>query len=1126
LELSLTTDRSDRTTRIAELEAEVRRLEASLAAERARASAPADAEAKFHAIADSIDQMIWSTHARRLSTIISTAAGTNIPACRRARPTARNGTACSIPRTRSAPGRSGGTAWRPASPIRSNTGCGIDPANIAGCSAAPSRCGYGAGEIVRWYGTCTDITRPQDRFTGTYRLDSFGEVAAKAQRGGAPLVLRDNIAEIGEDEAATFLSIGIRATICLPLVKGGRLAAMMAVHSARPRDWTAAEVALIGEVTERCWAHVERVGAEAVLREASEREGREAAERATILGQLAEGVIVADAAGRITFVNECAEALHGVKLLGVGPGDYSETYHLFTTQGEPYPTHELPLARAIEHGETVHGACWRIRRPDGSEVIAVGSARPIVDEEGKRCGAVLTVRDDTARQHSDQALRESEERFRTLADFMPALCWWADASGYIYWYNRQWYEYTGTRPADMEGWGWQSVHDPDTLQDVMERWTRSIETGAPFEMTFPLKGADGSFRPFLTRIVPLRDSAGRVVRWFGTNVDVKAEKELEERLREESRTLETLNRTGASLAAQLDVETLVKMVTDAGVELTGAQFGAFFHNVTNEAGESYMLYTLSGAEPSQFDFGMPRATAIFHPTFAGEGVIRSDDITADKRYGLSGPHFGMPKGHLPVRSYLAVSVVGRSGEVIGGLFFGHGEPGRFTERHEHLMVGIAAQAAVAMDNARLFQSAQRELLHRERAERALRALNETLEQRVIAEVERRGRAEEALRQAQKMETLGQLTGGVAHDFNNLLQIVSGNLEILQRGLPEDAGRLRRAAENASRGAERAAILTQRLLAFSRRQPLAPKPVEANRLVAGMLELLHRSLGETIAVETSLASDLWPVEADSHQLENAILNLAVNARDAMDGGGTLIIETSNERLDNALEAPGGDLPAGDYVAIRVKDSGCGMDADTVARAFEPFFTTKEVGKGTGLGLSMVYGFAKQSGGDLQIDSELGRGTTVTMLLPRRLDNGVESETEVAEEAPERAQDEVILVCEDDHDVRAYTVEVLGELGYQVLEAQDGAAALALLEDGSQRVDLLFTDVVLPGGMTGAGLARAAQAVRPGLKLLYTTGYARDAIVHEGRLDTGVELITKPFSYSNLAAKVRDVLDARS
>jgi signal transduction histidine kinase len=481
---------------------------------------------------------------------------------------------------------------------------------------------------------------------------------------------------------------------------------------------------------------------------------------------------------------------------------------------------------------------------------------------------------------------------------------------------------------------------------------------------------------------------------------------------------------------------------------------------------------------------------------------------------------------LPVRSYLAVSVVGRSGEVIGGLFFGHGEPGRFTERHEHLMVGIAAQAAVAMDNARLFQSAQRELLHRERAERALRALNETLEQRVIAEVERRGRAEEALRQAQKMETLGQLTGGVAHDFNNLLQIVSGNLEILQRGLPEDAGRLRRAAENASRGAERAAILTQRLLAFSRRQPLAPKPVEANRLVAGMLELLHRSLGETIAVETSLASDLWPVEADSHQLENAILNLAVNARDAMDGGGTLIIETSNERLDNALEAPGGDVPAGDYVAIRVKDSGCGMDADTVARAFEPFFTTKEVGKGTGLGLSMVYGFAKQSGGDLQIDSEPGRGTTVTMLLPRRLDGGVQSETEVAEEAPERAQDEVILVCEDDHDVRAYTVEVLGELGYQVLEAQDGAAALALLEDGSQRVDLLFTDVVLPGGMTGAGLARAAQAVRPGLKLLYTTGYARDAIVHEGRLDTGVELITKPFSYSNLAAKVRDVLDARS
>jgi signal transduction histidine kinase len=536
-----------------------------------------------------------------------------------------------------------------------------------------------------------------------------------------------------------------------------------------------------------------------------------------------------------------------------------------------------------------------------------------------------------------------------------------------------------------------------------------------------------------------------------------------------------------------------------------------------------MLFTLSGAHASQFDFGMPRATAVFHPTFAGECVIRSDDITQDPRYGLSGPHFGMPEGHLPVRSYLAVPVVGRTGEVIGGLFFGHEEPGRFGDRHEQLMIGIAAQAAVAMDNARLFQAAQRELVQREEAEQALRVLNETLEQRVAAEVERRARAEEALRQAQKMETLGQLTGGVAHDFNNLLQIVSGNLEILQRGLPEAEGRLRRAAENAARGAERAAVLTQRLLAFSRRQPLAPKPIDANRLVGGMLELLHRSLGETIVVETALTPALWAVEADPHQLENAILNLAVNARDAMDGGGRLVIETGNAVLDGGAQGPGRDAPPGEYVAIRIKDSGCGMDEDTVARALEPFFTTKEVGKGTGLGLSMAYGFARQSGGDLHIESAPGRGTTVTLLLPRLLGSRPAADAQAGQVAPQRARDETILVCEDDADVRSYTVEVLGELGYKVLEAADGAAALALLEDRERRVDLLFTDVVLPGGMTGAQLATAAQALRPGLKLLYTTGYARDAIVHEGRLDAGVELITKPFSYGALAARVRQVLE---
>jgi signal transduction histidine kinase len=522
---------------------------------------------------------------------------------------------------------------------------------------------------------------------------------------------------------------------------------------------------------------------------------------------------------------------------------------------------------------------------------------------------------------------------------------------------------------------------------------------------------------------------------------------------------------------------------------------------------------------------MPRATAVFHPTFAGEGPIRSDDIMADPRYGKSEPHFGMPEGHLPVRSYLAVPVISRSGEVLGGLFFGHPEIGRFTERHERLMLGVAGQAAVSIDNARLYQAAQQEVAERMRAEAQLRELNETLEQRVAAEIARRSEAEEALRQAQKMETLGQLTGGVAHDFNNLLQIVTGNLEILERSLPEGSARLRRSAENAMKGAARASVLTQRLLAFSRRQPLDPKPVSLNKLVAGMSELLHRTLGETIEVETVLASGLWNVEADPNQLENALLNLAVNARDAMPDGGKLTIETANTHLDRGYVALNSEVSPGQYVVVCVSDTGSGMDQQTLERVFEPFFTTKDVGKGTGLGLSMVYGFVKQSGGHVKIYSEPGEGTTVKIYLPRLRGALEEKEEETPALIPEGSQAETILVCEDDDDVRAYSVEVLRELGYRVLEAHDGPSALRLLERQDGQVDLLFTDVVLPGGMMGNVLAEKARVVRPGLKVLFTTGYARNAIVHHGRLDPGVELITKPFAYAELAARIRDLLDAR-
>ncbi|SEI51384.1 PAS domain-containing protein [Frateuria terrea] len=389
----------------------------------------------------------------------------------------------------------------------------------------------------------------------------------------------------------------------------------------------------------------------------------------------------------------------------------------------------------------------------------------------------------------------------------------------------------------------------------------------------------------------------------------------------------------------------------------------------------------------------------------------------------------------------------------------------------------------------------------------------------------RRQTEDALRQSQKMEAVGQLTGGIAHDFNNLLTVISGNIDItlsrLERADQADP-RITRTLENALRGAERAAALTQRLLAFSRRQPLQPRPLDLGQLVLGMTDLLRRSLGETIELEVSDGPGLWPVEADPNQLEAAILNLAVNARDAMPEGGRLLIETSNVHLDDAYTAHDVEVLPGPYAIVCVTDNGCGMSPDTRARVFEPFFTTKDVGRGTGLGLSMVYGFIKQSGGHIELDSEPGRGTSVRLFLPR-----LDRDAHLPDDQPGRARpessmrEETVLVVEDDDDVRAYTVECLRGLGYRVLEAHDGDSALRLLERPETRVELLFTDVVMPG-ISGRELADRAQALQPGLRILFTSGYTRDAIPQGGFLDLGIAMIPKPFTYASLASRVRDIL----
>ncbi|MCX7305854.1 MAG: CHASE3 domain-containing protein [Hyphomicrobiales bacterium] len=388
------------------------------------------------------------------------------------------------------------------------------------------------------------------------------------------------------------------------------------------------------------------------------------------------------------------------------------------------------------------------------------------------------------------------------------------------------------------------------------------------------------------------------------------------------------------------------------------------------------------------------------------------------------------------------------------------------------------------------------------------------------EIATRQAAEQQVRQMQKMEAVGQLTGGIAHDFNNMLAIIISAMNLAQRKLGRGDTDIGKFIDAASDAAGRAANLTARLLAFARQQPLAPQVLDANRVVTGMSDLLRRTLGETVSVETVLAGGLWRAFADPSQIENAVLNLAVNGRDAMPDGGKLTIETANAALDEQYASAHAEVTAGQYVMIAVTDTGSGMSQEVIAKALEPFFTTKPTGKGTGLGLSQVFGFVKQSGGHLKIYSEPGEGTTVKIYLKRHFGEEEQPAVTVVPD-PDKRPTETVLVVEDDPRVRAGTVDALRELGYMVIHAGDGAEALRRL-DGHPEVTLLFTDIVMPV-MNGRKLAEEARSRRPDIKVLFTTGFTRNAVVHNGVLDPGVQLLSKPFTIDQLAAKLREVLD---
>jgi PAS domain S-box-containing protein len=742
---------------------------------------------------------------------------------------------------------------------------------------------------------------------GHYRMADFGELAVEKMFANLPLIINDNRTELPPDEAAAFQSIGATATICIPLVKDGRLTALMAIHDKNPRAWTVADQSLLTEVAERSWAHIERV--------------RAAAE-----------------------------------------------------------------------------------------------------------------------------LKSSDAQFGTMAQAMPNHVWTAPPDGMLDWFNQQVYVYSGIAPGTLDGTGWTGMVHPDDIGVAAAQWAKSLTSGDIYETEFRLRRADGVYRWHLARAVPIKDEHGTITRWIGTNTDIQYQTE-------SAAALHDLN---AELESKVIAQSLARGRTwQLSPDIIGVLNSEGYFETSNPAWQIVLGWSEREiAATVFFDFIHPDDQAKTHE--AWEAAM------------------------------------------------GRGEPAlRFENRYRHKDGSYRWLSWVAVpDGGKIYCSAR----------------DVTAEKEQEAQL---ARAEEALRQSQKMEAVGQLTGGIAHDFNNLLQGITGALDRVQHRIAQGrTGDVERFLKAAIESANRAGALTHRLLAFSRRQTLDPRPTDANRLIGGMEELVRRTVGPNITVEVVGAGGLWPIRVDPSQVENSLLNLCINARDAMPDGGTLTIETANKWLDERA-AREREVPPGQYVSLCVTDTGTGMTPEVIARAFDPFFTTKPLGQGTGLGLSMIYGFVRQSGGQVRIYSEIGKGTTMCLYFPRYAGK-VEDEAAAVSELVERGFGETVLVVDDEPTVRMLVAEVLSESYYNIIEAGDGPSALKILES-DRRIDLMITDVGLPGGMNGRQVADAARVLRKDLKVLFITGYAENAAVGNGHLDAGMEILAKPFAMSTLANKVREMIE---
>jgi PAS domain S-box-containing protein len=700
--------------------------------------------------------------------------------------------------------------------------------------------------------------------------------------------------------------------------------------------------------------------------------------------------------------------------------------------------------------------------PDGRHAQWLSTKAPLRDAEGTIIGLVGTSLDITERKAAEARHREVEERYRLAARATNDAIWdWRISDGHVIW-NEAFNTLFGHALSETSAQWWLDHIHPDDRARIDGGIHAVIDSEqTTWSEEYRFLRADGSYAVVLDRGAVLRGAAGEPLRMIGAMLDLSGRKAAEAVLADREERLRLATEAGDM--GFWDVDLLQDVLIWPA--RTKAMFG-----ISPDA-EVTLRDFYAGLHPDDYD----ATSAAF--AAAADPLLRT---RYDVEYRTIGKEDGVVRW---------VAAKGR------GLFEG--------DRCVRLL-GVAIDVTA-----------------RRAADARLQELNERLESRVLEEVAERSRVEDALRQSQKMEAVGQLTGGIAHDFNNMLTTIMGPLDLLQTRLGDSDPRIQRYIDMALDGARRAAQLTQRLLAFSRRQPLQPVPVDANRLVAGMSDLLAHSLGRSVRLETALAEGLWWIHADANQLENVILNLAVNARDAMPGGGRLAVETANCEVSPATATDHRGVPAGQYVMVVVSDSGTGMAPEVIAKAFEPFFTTKQVGQGTGLGLSQVYGFVKQSSGHVKICSEVGQGTAVRVYLPRHTGDvdaaGVR--TGVVPGVARKGR-ELILIVEDEPAVRQLSIDVLTELGYPVLAADGAAAALALL-DAHPDIALMFTDVVMPE-VNGRELADEALRRRPDLKVLFTSGYSRNALEHDGVLDPGVQLIGKPYALDALATRVRGML----